>query len=231
MAHRFAFSANEWNLNPFCIAVRTDKGTILRKFALFISACALALFPNLAAAQKQIDLMVGGSFLEAPVDTNDSVNFHQPQERNGLYEGFSFDVVGIKRPRLGFNVETAWRHGQAAYPYNGETYRPIFTDANVLFQPRLNKKLGADLFAGVGIATTRFNISPGNSCTPTAGCTFYTTSEHFMEDLGAGLRYRVWRRFFIRPEVHYYHIQNNFQFSSNNVFRVGGSIGYTFGSK
>jgi hypothetical protein len=42
---------------------------------------------------------------------------------------------------------------------------------------------------------------------------------------------------FIRPEIHYYHIQNNnnnlsdngFNFNSNNVFRVGASIGFTLG--
>ena len=50
-----------------------------------------------------------------------------------------------------------------------------------------------------------------------------------MEDLGAGVRYYVWHHFFVRPEVHYYHIQNNVEFNSDNVFRVGASIGYTIG--
>jgi opacity protein-like surface antigen len=51
-----------------------------------------------------------------------------------------------------------------------------------------------------------------------------------MEDLGAGVRYYVWHHFFVRPEVRYYHIQNNTdEFNSSNIFRVGGSIGYTIG--
>ena len=30
-----------------------------------------------------------------------------------------------------------------------------------------------------------------------------------MEDLGVGLRYYVWNHFFVRPEIHYYHIDGN----------------------
>jgi hypothetical protein len=55
-----------------------------------------------------------------------------------------------------------------------------------------------------------------------------------MEDLGGGVRYYVWHRLpnvYVRPEVHYYHIQNNVEFNSSNLFRVGASIGYTFGSE
>jgi len=35
----------------------------------------------------------------------------------------------------------------------------------------------------------------------------------------------------VRPEAHYYFIPNNYQFHSDHVFRIGGSIGYTFGSR
>jgi hypothetical protein len=49
-----------------------------------------------------------------------------------------------------------------------------------------------------------------------------------MEHLGGGLRYYFWRQFFIRPEIHYYLIQNNVEFHSDNLFRASASIGYTF---
>jgi hypothetical protein len=40
----------------------------------------------------------------------------------------------------------------------------------------------------------------------------------------------VWHHAFIRPEARYYNIlNNNNNFSSNNVIRVGASIGYTIG--
>ena len=53
-----------------------------------------------------------------------------------------------------------------------------------------------------------------------------------MEDFGAGFRYYVWHHLphvFVRPEAHYYHVHNNQGFNSSNVFRIGASIGYTFG--
>ena len=68
-----------------------------------------------------------------------------------------------------------------------------------------------------------------------SGCINYTSNNHFMEDLGGGIRYYVWHHFFVRPEVHYYHIQSTATqrqrwFNTNNVLRVGASIGYTIGA-
>jgi hypothetical protein len=226
---------------------RTDKGTVLRKFALLVAACAALLFASLASAQQpqsappqqpapqaqpapplQVDILVGGSILESATRTSDSVNFHPLTEKDGIYPSISVDFVGFKKTRLGFNVETSWRYHQGNY-YGYENYRPIFTDVNAFFQPRLSKKLGLDLMAGVGVASNRFNIL--SSC-GIPGCINYTSSTHFMEDLGGGFRYKVWHRLphiFLRPEAHYYHIQNNLGFSSNNVFRVGASVGYAIG--
>jgi hypothetical protein len=80
---------------------------------------------------------------------------------------------------------------------------------------------------GVGVASNRFDLL--GSCN-IPGCTNYTGSNHFMEDLGVGLRYRFWHHLphlFVRPEARYYHIQNNFEFNSDSVFRVGVSLGYS----
>jgi outer membrane protein W len=109
------------------------------------------------------------------------------------------------------------------------TYRPILTDFNAVFQPKLGKKIGLDLFGGIGVASTRFYVPEITQCN-IGGCINYTSSDHFMEDFGGGLRYYVWHHVFVRPEVHYYHIQNNVEFNSDNVVRVGGSIGYTIGN-
>ena len=61
-----------------------------------------------------------------------------------------------------------------------------------------------------------------------SNCLVNVNSNHFLLHLGGGVRYYVWREFFIRPEVHYYRVLNNSQFNSDNIFRVGASIGYTF---
>ncbi|HWW16703.1 MAG TPA: outer membrane beta-barrel protein [Candidatus Dormibacteraeota bacterium] len=203
----------------------------MRNVALILSGCCVLLFAAFAPAQ-QADIMVGGSTLMPSSTNNDSVNFQPPTEKGGTYLDVGINYVRFKH-HLGVNAETAWRYHRANYPGNSETYRPILTDVNVLFQPQVskNKKFGLDLFAGVGVASNRFNIQ--SSC-GIPGCINYTSSNHFMEDLGGGLRYYVWHRLpnvFVRPEVHYYHIQNNVEFSSANVFRLGASIGYTFGSE
>jgi hypothetical protein len=209
----------------------------LRKFALLVSACTVFLLVNFAAAQ-QVDIMVSGSTLDSFPPRNSSVT-QPPAEKNGIFVGISGDYIGFKRfgkRRYGLNFETAWRHKTTNYPDNGETYRPYFSDVNALFQPRVGKLLGRqvglDFLGGIGVATTTFDLPPDSICTlGAAGCVNYTTSNHFMEHLGFGVRYNVWRRFFVRPEGHYYHIQNNVGFSTGNVFRVGASVGYTFGAK
>jgi Outer membrane protein beta-barrel domain len=201
-------------------------GAVLRKLALLTSVCAVLLFASFASAQQQLDFMVGGGTLLSPTRPTDVVSFQPLTEKEGTYVSVGGDIVGSWR-RLGINVESSWRYRQANY-YGNEKYRPILTDANVLFQPKLNKKIGLDLMGGVGIAHNQFDLLA--SC-GSAGCVNYTSSTHFMEDLAAGVRYRVWRRFFVRPEAHYYHIQNNVGFNSDNVFRVGVSLGYTFAPK
>jgi opacity protein-like surface antigen len=206
----------------FLCILTNSRGLFLRTFALI--ATSFVLLATFAHAQ-QVDLAVGGGTLASPATLSDTVTFQPPIEKNGLYLDVSADVVGRKR-RLGLSFDTAWRYHQTSYPYNGETYRPFLNSLNILYEPRLNKKIKLDFLGGLGIASTRFNGLYSASCSsPTVGCVNFTNSTHFMEDLGAGVRYNFWRRFFIRPEVRYYHIQNNQEFKSDNVFRVGGSLG------
>jgi len=202
---------------------RTDKGSVLGKFALVAAIC-LPLFATLAPAQ-QLDVSVGLGTIESSSPTSGGLNFQQPGEHGGSYINISGDLVGFGHRRLGLSAETSFRSREANYD-GYEKYRPILTDVNAFFQPRLRKNLGLDLMAGVGVASTRFNL-PASCNIP--GCINYTTSNHFMEDFGGGVRYYVWRHVFVRPEIRYYHIQNNAEFHSNNVVRLGASVGYTLG--
>jgi opacity protein-like surface antigen len=182
------------------------------------------LFAQFSHAQDQGDIFIGGGSL-----LSSGANATFPAERGGLYLNIGGDVVFYKR--LGVNVETAWRATQGVYFANDLNYRPILTDFNLLYQPRLGKKLGADLLAGIGSGDTRF-YEPGASV---SGYANYVSTDHFMEHLGAGVRFYPWKHIFVRPEIHYYHVQNNNSltdngyFSTNNLFRVGASIGYTIG--
>jgi hypothetical protein len=190
---------------------------LLRKLAFLATIFAFFALPNLASAQ-QGDAMFGFGTLVS----NQSCGSFCP-EKGGLYTNIGADVICHKR--VGFAFDATWRTSQGNY--FGQPYRPILFDFNGVYQPRISKKVGADLMGGIGWQTSRFYLP---YCTNQFTCNNYTSSNHFLVDVGAGLRYYVWGHFFVRPEVRYYHILNNTdQFSSDNVFHVGASIGYTIG--
>jgi hypothetical protein len=206
----------------------------LRKLALLVAVCAFFFVANIAFAQ-QGDVMFGaGTLLSSSASAAQQVSGNI-SEKGGTYLNISADVVFHKR--FGFMWETSWRASQGTYIPDQINFRPILTDFNALYQPRLGKKLGLDLFGGIGLASTRFYYPFTTNCSYFSGCINYTSNHEFMQDLGGGIRYYAWHNFFVRPEIHYYHIDGNSQtnianpggFSSDNLFRVGASIGYTIG--
>ena len=60
-------------------------------------------------------------------------------------------------------------------------------------------------------------------------CTDFVSSNHFLLHLGAALRLYVTHSVYVAPELHYYYVRNNVDFTSPNVTRYGLNIGYTFG--
>jgi hypothetical protein len=198
----------------------------LRKLALAGSLVALFFLANLANAQ-QADAMLGFGTLTSSSYNNTSGSFQPFEEKGGLYPAISADVIFHRR--IGFGFEVAWRGSQGNYLNGYEAFRPILYDFNAVYQPRLGKKLGLDLMGGIGGAATRFYQNQITSCSYFSGCINYVTSDHFMTHIGGGIRYYVWHHVFVRPEIHYYYVNNNFEFNTPNLFRVGGSIGYTIG--
>jgi hypothetical protein len=207
----------------------------LRKLVLLAPVFALFFSCHFAAAQ-QGDIMFGAGTLLSSAPSLGQLSTGNIGERGGTFLNVSGDVVGVKR-RIGFNIETSWRASQAVYIPGQINYRPILTDFNALYQPHITKKVGLDLFGGIGISAVRFYYPFATSCSYFSGCINYNSTDNFMQDAGAGIRYYAWHHFFVRPEIHYYHIDNNSQtnfanpggFSSSNLFRVGASIGYTIG--
>jgi Outer membrane protein beta-barrel domain len=195
---------------------------------VFLLLLAFFVIPNLASAQ-QGDAMLGFGTIVSPsapsCGSSTSGVFTCPED-GGLYINLGADVIFHRR--VGFGFDAAWKATQGAYGgTGGQPFRPILFDFNGVYQPRLSKKVGADLMAGIGWQTTRFYLP---FCTGTFSCTNYTSSNHFLIDLGAGVRYYVWGNAFVRPEVRYYRVFNNTgDFSSDNIIRVGASIGYTIG--
>jgi len=198
----------------------------LRKITFLAAAVAFLGLCTFASAQ-QADAFFGfGTLMSSDsCATNTAGNFICP-EKGGLYTNVGADVVFHKH--IGFAFETAWRASQGAYGgTGGQPYRPILSDFNALYQPKVSKKVGLDLMGGVGWQSTRFYLP---YCTNAFTCNNFVSSHHFLTHVGGGIRYYVWGHLFVRPEAHYYWINNNTDvFSSGNVIRVGGSIGYTIG--
>jgi hypothetical protein len=197
----------------------------LRKLGFLATVFVFFAFASIASAQQGDAYFGFGTVTQS--GSCDPATLLCP-EKGGLYPNIGADVIFHKRMGIGFDI--AWRGGQGAYGgTGGEPYRPFLWDFNGVYQPRIGKKLGLDLVGGIGWQSTRYY-----GYTPTSGCVYfgacYLSSNHFLVDIGGGLRYYFWGHVFIRPEARYYWINNNTaDFTSNNVIRIGASIGYTIG--
>jgi len=197
----------------------------LRKFAFPAVVFVFLSFAGLASAQ-QGDAYLGFGTITSSGSCSFSTGFCP--EKGGLYPNIGADVIFHKRIGMAFDI--AWRGGQGAYGgTGGQPYRPLLWDFNSIYQPRLGKKVGLDIVGGIGWQSTRYyGYQNTVSCNYFYAC--YQSSNHFLVDLGAGVRYYFFGHAFIRPEVRYYWINNNTaDFTGNNVVRIGGSIGYTIG--
>jgi hypothetical protein len=209
----------------------TVRRYVLRKFAVVAVLFAVFAVVNSASAQ-QGDAMIGFGTVMSPgaasCNFDSTSGFLTCPERGGLYMNLGGDVILHKR--IGFGFDASWRASQGEYGGSGgQPYRPILFDFNGVYQPRLSKKVGLDLFGGIGWQSTRYyGYQPTSNCVYFGAC--YQSSNHFLVDMGAGIRYYVWGHVFVRPEARYYWINNNTSdFTSGNILRVGASIGYTIG--
>ena len=209
----------------------------MRKLAFLAVILAVFAFASLASAQQGDAYIGGGTLLSSSASstlipgtncsTNSSGNAVCP-EKGGTYLNLGADV--IFKHRIGGAFDVNWKASQGAFGGpGGQPYRPLLFTFNGVYQPRISKKAGLDLFGGIGWQSTRFYAYQATtSCVYFGAC--YTSSNHFLVDVGGGIRYYVWGHMFLRPEVRVFHILNNSDnFTSNNVIRVGASIGYTIG--
>jgi hypothetical protein len=190
---------------------------------LFVIPAVIATFSSVARGQ-QVDLAVGGSSMFAPSGSQ-AIGDHEPQSMDGgVYPSVSGDYLFFHK-HIGAEAEYSWRWNNSTYlpGYVNLPYKNLFYDFNAVWvsQP-IRKKFNVEVLGGAGVASTRFYLG---SCSST-NC--YGSTNHFMVDFGGGIKYYVWRHFFVRPEGRYYLINNNIDFSSNHAVRYGASIGYTF---
>lgn len=202
------------------------RGRDLRRFLALTFVCGFFLLAGFASAQ-QIDVGVGYNILWSPKSITASAGYIPPPEKGGMYP--SFYAQYILPNNFGLNIEGAFRYKQGIYNLY-QPYRPFLYDANVMYAPRVGKKMFGDFMAGIGAQTTLFYAEYGTCTVSGGGCAARVNATHPMFHMGAGLRYYFFRNFYVRPEGHWYYIHNNTnEFHSDNVFRAGASIGYTWG--
>lgn len=196
----------------------------MRKLTLITVSFVFCLIVGTAYGQ-QFDAAFGVSSLTSPsAITSGGVIY--PTEGGGAYPGFSADL--LVHHRFGVEGEMFWRASQNLYG-GYQPYRPIFYAFNAMWAPRLGKDFTGELLGGIGGSDLRFYGI--ENCSYAFGCTSYTSSNHFMGDVGGGLRAYFWHNAFIRPEARFYFVHNNVEFSSSRSVRYGVSLGYSFGGK
>jgi hypothetical protein len=198
--------------------------THLKKSTFLVAVGAMFWLATTAYGQ-QMDFAFGLSTTHsAPASITSTLAFPPVSLTGGIYPSISGDFL-IKK-NVGVGGEISWRGGQANYDFS-QPYRPIFWDFDGIYTPKLRPHVAAEFSAGIGAESTRFYT---NYVTCSfVSCTNYATSTHFMGQFGAGLKLYARGGLFVRPEVHLYVVNNNFEYTSPYVVRYGASIGYTFG--
>ena len=190
----------------------------MKKVSLLVAAFCLILLPGSAAHAQQFDMSFGVSGLTGPSSTATLQTIG-----GGAYPSIGLDFLFFHNVGVGFNA--AFRAKQNLY--QGQLpFRPFFYDVDAVYAPPLGKRAQGELSAGLGVESVRF-YTPTVTCSFT-GCTNFVSSNHFLVQLGAGLRLYVTPRIFIRPDAHIYLVHNNFEFSGSRAPRFGVSIGYSF---
>jgi Outer membrane protein beta-barrel domain len=193
---------------------------------LLTLACAALAASKVAQAQKA-DIAFGVSTVTAPSASSADGDHAPISLTGGTYPGFSGDFLFFHH--LGVGGEIYWKASQGNnYLGSGFNFRPLFYDVNAVYSPKLASHTYLELVGGIGALSTRFYT--GTNCGP-SNCTNYQSSNHFMADFGAGIKFYPAGNFFIRPEARLYLVNNNIDYSSPRVTRYGLSIGYTFGGR
>jgi hypothetical protein len=214
--------SNSWSWWSHLISRFGSEKTLKNLILVAIAAAFFVLASN--AFGQGFDAAFGlGSTTSAKATTSNGLTF--PSERGGLYPGFTADL--LVHHRMGIEGDVFWKASQGLY--GNLPYRPIFWSINAIWVPHISKGLTGEVLAGIGGEDLRFYN--GLNFSQFVGYTNYTSSNHFMGDVGAGLRAYFWHDAFIRPEVRLYLVHNNVEFSSGNIVRFGASIGYSFGGR
>ncbi len=133
-------------------------------------------------------------------------------------------------PHFGVGARVAFRFDQG--DYLGFGYRPIIYDFNGVWTPQIHsveKRVVPEIQGGIGGVNLRFYDPDNYYYDYNTGryTNFAGSSNHFQIHAGAGVRFKVTPRVWIRPMVDYHWVRNLEEFGSNNVFSYSLAIGFS----
>ena len=190
----------------------------MKRLSLLVASFCLVFLLGSTAQAQQFDLAFGVSTVTAPESTPNAQTIG-----GGAYLAFGMDFLFYKNAGVAFNA--AFRASENLYQAQ-QPFRPFFYDVDAIWAPPIGKRAQAELSAGIGAESVRF-YTPFVNCN-FVGCTDFVSSNHFLGQFGAGLRFYLTPKIFIRPEAHLYLVNNNVEFSSSRATRFGVSLGYSF---
>jgi hypothetical protein len=190
----------------------------LKNLFLLVAVFCLMLLPASTAHAQQFDMSAGLSAVTAP-DTN----ANGQTVGGGAFPTFGMDFLFYHNVGVGFNAALRAKENL----FEGvQPFRPFFYDVDAVYAPPLGKRAQLNLSAGIGAESIHF-YTPIVTCS-FISCTNVVTSNHFLGQLGAGIRFYATPRIFIEPSAHLYLVHNNVEFSGSRATRFGVSIGYSF---
>jgi hypothetical protein len=165
------------------------------------------------SSQNYVDLFGTGTYLISPA-------------LDGTFGKFGGAVM--LKPSLGFGGEVMLRFRQGDYA--GAGYRPIFYDFNGIWTPSLGKNIMPEFQGGIGGLNMRFYdpTSPYYDYNSGRYSTYAGSSNHLQLHASAGLRIYLTPQVFLRPQVDYYWVKNNYWFKEKGLPAYTLSIGYSF---
>lgn len=195
----------------------------MRKNLACIALLSMFFLVGKTVHAQQLDAAFGLSGLIG-TPSSDASGDHFPQTvGGGVFPTITGDV--LLAHHFGIGGEVFWRATQNV-SQGFLPFRPIFYDFNAVFAPPVGKHAAIQVEGGIGGESVRF-YQPFVTCS-FFSCTNFTSSNHFLGHLGAGVKLYTVHHIFIRPEVGFYFINNNVEFSGPHATRIGASIGYTF---
>ena len=204
--------------------LRTIRGFAVLSLFLVVSA-------TLASAQSGSVYYAGGTATDSaagPIDTlGAGVTYNAPRI-GGFFDTIGADVIFYHN--LGVGAEVSFRNSKG--PYAGLEYRPTFYDVNAVYQPvLLSRRLTPEIQAGFGRANVSLFYTPRFCLTYQEGCRSttaeVTSASHLQLHFSAGLRYYVYKSFFVRPQVDIRWVHNFSYFGSSLVPEYTLAFGYT----